>query len=109
MEKSLSRMKNFWNTVFRDDNGDPKQGQEYHTIYNQYNVSELGLILRWRNGKLHDDGDMPAVEFQDTHIEHYRDGLLHNDSVTADGKRKPAIISGYGTQCEYYQNGKKEN
>ena len=108
MEKNLSRMRNFWNTVFHDDNGKLKQGQEYHTLYNLYNAPEIGLILRWQNGKLHDDGELPAVEFQDTHTEHYRNGVLHNDSVDAQGKLKPAIVSGYGAHCEYYVDGKRE-
>jgi hypothetical protein len=101
-------MKSLWNTVFCEDNGKLKGGHEYHSLHNMYNVPEMGLILRWRDGKLHDDGELPAVEFQDTHIEHYRNGMLHNDSVDEDGKLKPAVISAYGTQCEYYIDGKKE-
>ena len=108
MTYSLSRMRNFWNTVFYNNDGTLKQGDEYHTLYNMYNTSEIGLILRWRDGKLNDAGELPAVEFQDAHIEHYRDGLLHNNSVDAEGKLKPAIISGFGTQCEYYIEGKQE-
>ena len=109
METSVSRMKNFWNAVFRDENGKLKQGQEHHTLYNVYGQTEIGLILRWQNGMLHDDGNLPAVEFQDAHIEHYQNGLLHNNAVDKIGKRRPAIISGYGSINEYYLKGKKEN
>ena len=97
----LSRMKAFWNTTFCDEAGNPKQGHEYQILHNMFGCAEIGVILRWHNGKLHDDGDLPAAEFQDTHTEHYRDGMLHNDG-------KPAIISEYGTQCEYYIDGKQE-
>jgi len=104
----LSRMKDFWNTVFHDEKGQLKQGTEYRVLRNMYNLPEMGIILRWRDGKLNDEGDLPAVEFQDTHIEHYRNGLLHNDSVNEDGMRNPAIISNYASQCEYFMNGKQE-
>jgi hypothetical protein len=100
-------MQDFQNTAYHDDDGQLKQGHEYHTLYNMYNAHELGIILRWHNGKLHDDGELPAVEFQDTHIEHYRNGLLHNDTADEDGKLKPAIISGYAAQFEYYIDGKQ--
>jgi hypothetical protein len=100
-------MKDFWNTVFRNEEGRLKQGHEYHVLHNVYNASEMGIILRWRDGKLHDDGDLPAVEFQDTHTEHYRNGLLHNDKTNSEGKIRPAIISGYGTRFESYINGKE--
>jgi hypothetical protein len=100
-------MKSFWNTVFLDTQGRPKQGHEYQILRNMYDSPEIGIIIRWRDGKLHDDGELPAVEFQDTHIEHYRNGLLHNVSVDGEGKLNPSIISGYGVQAEYYVDGKE--
>jgi hypothetical protein len=100
-------MKSFWGTVFLDTQGRPKQGHEYQTLRNMYNSPAIGIIIRWLDGKLHDDGELPAVEFQDTHIEHYRGGLLHNISVDKEGKLNPAIISGYGTQAEYFIDGKE--
>jgi hypothetical protein len=100
-------MMDFWGIGFSGDDGQPKQGHEYRTLYDIYGCAEIGLILRWRDGKLHDDGGLPAVEFQDTHIEHYRGGLLHNDSTDEAGKLRPAIISGCGTQLEYYLDGKQ--
>ena len=103
----LSRMTDFWGVNFSDDNGQPKQGHEYLTLRNMYGSAEIGLILRWHDGRLHDDDGLPAVEFQDTHIEHYRGGLLHNDSKDEAGNLRPAIIAGYGTQLEYYLNGKQ--
>ena len=103
----LSRMKDFWNKTFFDDKGRPRQGHEYQILHDIYNAAEIGIILRWRDGMLHDDGKMPAVEFQDTHTEHYQNGLLHNISTNKEGKLNPAIISGYATQFEYYTNGKQ--
>ena len=41
----LSRMKDFWNTVFRDENGQLKQGHEYQTLHDMYNSPEMGIIL----------------------------------------------------------------
>ena len=103
----LSRMMDFWGIGFSGDDGQPKQGHEYRTLYNIFGSEEIGVILRWRDGRLHDDGSLPAVEFQDTHIEHYHNGLLHNDSRDEAGKLRPAIISGCGTRLEYYLNGKQ--
>jgi hypothetical protein len=100
-------MKGFWNIAFLDDNGRLKQGHEFKILYNMYNCAEIGIIIRWRDGKLNDDGELPAVEFQDTHIEHYHNGMLHNIAANGEGKLKPAIISEYGSRCEYYVNGKQ--
>jgi hypothetical protein len=100
-------MKSFWNITFFDESGQPKQGHEYRILHNMYDLPEIGIILRWHDGRLHDDGEFPAVEFQDSHVEHYRNGVLHNAAMNGDGKLKPAIISGYGAQFEFYINGKQ--
>jgi len=100
-------MKDFWNGTFADETGRPKQGCEYRILHNIFDSTEIGIILRWCEGKLQDDGDLPAVEFQDAHIEHYRSGLLHNDSHNENGMLNPAIVSGYGAQVEYYINGRQ--
>ena len=103
----LSRMMDFWGVAFSGAQGQPKQGHEYRTLHDIYGAEEIGIILRWKDGLLHDDGDLPAVEFQDAHIERYRNGLPHNDSVDEAGKLLPAIIADYGSQCEYYIDGKQ--
>jgi len=103
----LSRMTDFWGVTFSGDNGQPKQGHEYRTLHDIYGSEEIGLILRWRDGRLNDEDGLPAVEFQDTHIEHYRGGLLHNDSTDEAGRLRPAIVSDYGTRIEYYLNGEQ--
>lgn len=100
-------MNDFQNRTFFDDSGRPKQGHEYQILHNLYNSGEMGVILRWHDGKLEDDGELPAVEFQDTHIEHYHNSLLHNNSTDSNGNLRAAIISGYGTRLEYYLNGKQ--
>jgi hypothetical protein len=99
-------MQEFWNAVFFDGNGKPKQGHEYRALYQKYNTEQIGVILRWRDGKLNDDGELPAVEFQDTHIEHYRNGLLHNENKDGNGKMRPAIVSAYGSRTAFYIDGK---
>ena len=103
----LSRMKDFWNGIFTDEAGRPKQGHEYRILHNLFNSTETAIILRWLDGKLQDDGELPAVEFDDAHIEHYRSGILHNDSHDENGALRPAIISEYGAQVEYYINGEQ--
>ena len=103
----LSRMQQFQNKTFPDDKGQPKQGHEYRTLNNVYGYEEIGILLRWRDGRLHDDGDHPAVEFQDAHVEHYRNGLLHMDQTDMEGNLKPAIIADYGTKFEFYLNGRQ--
>jgi hypothetical protein len=100
-------MKDLWNKTFTDDKGTLKEGHEYHVLYKKYNSAKIGVILRWHNGKLHDDGELPAVEFQDSHVEHYRNGLLHYDAKDNNGKLLPAIISNYANDFEYFQNGKQ--
>jgi hypothetical protein len=100
-------MKDFWNGIFADENGHPKQGHEYRILHDMFDSTDVGIILRWRDGRLQDDDELPAVEFDDAHIEHYRSGILHNDSHDENGALNPAIISGYGSQVEYYINGEQ--
>ena len=71
--------------------------------------ADMGMIFRWKDGLLNDDGDYPAVEFEDSHVEHFREGQLHNEARGKDGKLKPAIISFSGDIAEYYINGKQVN
>jgi hypothetical protein len=65
------------------------------------------LLLRWQDGRLNDNGELPAIEFQDAHIEHFRNGYLHNDNLDENGKPKPAVIANYGKKFEYWRNGKQ--
>jgi hypothetical protein len=90
---------------FKNYNGSLKQGHEFRTINNFEGNGDIGIILRWKNGMLNDDGNYPAVEFEDTHVEHFLDGRLHNDARWPDGMLKPAIISVNGNVVEYYING----
>jgi len=104
----LSRMKNYHNKTILDEKGNLKQGHEYKTLTNMFGYDEIAILLRWRDGRLHDENSLlPAVEFQDAHIEHYRHGLLHNEETDMDGKLKPAIITNSGKDYEYYLNGKQ--
>jgi len=101
----ISRVKSFIGRRFKNYNGSLKQGHEFRTIDNFEGNGDMGIILRWKNGKLNDDGDYPAVEFEDSHLEHFLDGMLHNEARWPDGKLKPAIIGITSGMVEYYING----
>lgn len=103
----LSRMSNFWNKTFFDEKDNPKQGSEYRILRNVFGYDQIGILIRWKDGRLNDDGNYPAVEFQDAHIEHYQSGLLHNDLKEDDGFLSPAIITKYGKKMEYWLRGKQ--
>jgi hypothetical protein len=103
----ISRMQHFIDQEFRDEQGLLKQGHEHRILYNFEGYDEIGVILRWKDGRLNDDGDFPAVEFQDCHTEHFCKGILHNDSRGSDGLLKPAIIKNYGEIAAYYINGRQ--
>jgi len=103
----LSRMTKFWDTTFFDEKNNPKQGHEYRFLFKAFGYEKIGILLRWKDGRLNDDGELPAVEFQDSHIEHYRNGLLHNETRAMDGFYMPAIVSSYGNKQEFWVNGKQ--
>jgi len=56
----------------------------------------------WKNkdGQIHRDGDLPAIEYADGEKRYYKDGQLHRDGDL------PAVESTNG-QKEYYKNGKR--
>jgi len=96
----ISRVKKFIGRRFKDENGGLKQGDEYLD-------GEVGVILRWKDGRLNDDGEFPAVEFEDSHVEHFKEGRPHNGARDKNGKLKPAIIGVSGDIVEYYINGRQ--
>jgi hypothetical protein len=100
-------MVNYHNKTIKDEKGSLKQGHEYITLTNMFGYDEIAVLIRWRDGRLHDDGELPAVEFQDCHVEHYRHGLLHNEEIDLDGNLKPAIITDFCKKFEYYLNGRQ--
>jgi len=100
-------MKKFWDTTFYDEKGNPKQGEEYRVLLKAFGYESIGILLRWSDGRLNDDGRKPAVEFQDAHIEHYSNGLLHNEFKADNGFLCPAIIANYGHKLEFYLHGKE--
>ena len=53
----------------------------------------------WKNGKLHGDGDKPAIIFPDGGKKWYKNGVLHRDGD------KPAVININGTKV-WWKNGK---
>jgi len=98
----ISRVQKFIGRQFKDKNGGLKQGDEYL-------AGDIGIILRWKDGRLNDDGERPAVEFEDSHVEHFREGRLHYDKRGKDGRLRPAIIGVTGDIVEYYINGRMVN
>lgn len=61
-------------------------------------VSIGGRITHYKNGKIHRDGDKPAVIYADGTQSYYKDGELHRDGD------KPAEIFENGRQ-HFYKNG----
>lgn len=101
----LSRVNGIFVKRQKDDNGNLQQGQVYRMVPDQFGYEEIGLITRWLDGRLNDDGEAPAVEFADAHIEHYKMGVLHNERKDDNGKLQPAIIAQFGRKVEYYLRG----
>ena len=102
-----TRLKDYIDFIAKEENGNPRQGHEYRTLHNFAGYEEIGIILRWKDGKLNDDGQYPAVEFQDCHIEHFLNGKLHNAARDPNGDLMPAIIADYGETKEYFYNGRE--
>jgi hypothetical protein len=103
----LSRMNDLIGKTMKEPDGQLKQGHEYRVLNNIWGFESIGILTRWRDGRLNDDGDLAAVECQDAHIEHFKNGFLHNDERDENGNFKPAIIDGYGKKFEYWLNGKR--
>ena len=63
-------------------------------------VSEHGATKHYKNGKLHRDGDKPAVEHADGYKAYWKNGKRHRDGD------KPAVERANGDKA-YYKNGKR--
>ncbi|MBL4898440.1 MAG: hypothetical protein JKX76_02205 [Colwellia sp.] len=63
-------------------------------------ISEDGTEKYYQEGKLHRNGDQPAVIMSDGSTKYYQDGKLHRPSLNG-----PAVIMSDGTTQKYYQNG----
>ena len=62
-------------------------------------VSEYHVTKHYKNGKLHRDGDKPAVEYANGHKYYYKNGKQHRDGD------KPAVELANGNKI-YYKNNK---
>lgn len=99
-------MKKYWNkTIYDKKTNQIKQGQEFLILENVFGYEKIGFVTRWKDGRLNDDEYEPAVEFQDAHVEHYKNGLLHNELKDEEGNLKPAIVANYGNDVEFWLNG----
>jgi hypothetical protein len=75
----------------------PENKQEKNTD-NLTITNNNGTVSYYKNGQLHRDDDLPAVEEADGTTKYYKDGKLHRDGDN------PAVIKPNG-DTEYYQNG----
>ena len=85
----------------------PKNRQEIITFENKFGQKKITAILNWKNGRLHSEEGIPAVQMEDFHTEYWENGLLSNTKIDADGNQMPAVISDYGTHLEFWVNGKR--
>ena len=72
--KLMEMEKPFW-----DENGNLKQGSEFKIFENKYGQEVISCILNWKDGFLHSEEDIPAVQFDDSHTEHWENGKLSNN------------------------------
>lgn len=88
---TISRVTHMFGVTFRD-----KETEELR----QGDLFGGDVIMRFKNGLLHGD-DIPAVEYNDGHMEYFRHGVLHRDG------NRPAIIdvSGKKKLYEFWNNG----
>jgi hypothetical protein len=106
-EKSVSRLLPYTDKKCYNDDGTPKEGEEYVRLHDCFGFTELGVIVRWHNGFLHGEGDLPAAEFEDTHTEYWKNGRLSRRLVGMENERIPAVISNYSEITEYWEDGKR--
>jgi hypothetical protein len=92
---------------FLDENGNLKQGSEFKIFENKYGQEAISCILNWKDGFLHSEDDIPAVQFDDSHTEHWENGKLSNKQMDVFGNLYPAIISDYGKIEEFWIDGER--
>ena len=85
--------------------GELKNGQEYKIFHNKFGRDTISCLLNWKNGFLHSEPDLPAVQMDDGHVEYWKDGVLHNDEHDSEGNLMPAVIAEWGRVEEYWING----
>ena len=88
--------------VFLNEDGSEKQGQEIIFLDNKVGDDNVTAILNFTDGKLNDNGTIPAIQCDDAHCEFWKNGKLHNTQKDVDGNQMPAIISDYGDIEEYW-------
>lgn len=114
MEKTLSR---FYDLQIQHkqtmEHGRPLNRQDAVTFTNKFGFKTLTCLLNYVDGYLQTErdipgiGDIPAVQFEDGHVEHWDKGYLHNTDLDYDGNIMPAVIPVGGAEPEYWIKGKK--
>lgn len=90
----------------RYKDGKLKNGQEIKIIKQNQNKN-MFVLLNWKDGFLHSTQDIPAVQMDDGHTEFWTNGYLNNDNHDSEGNLMPAVITNYGTEEEFWINGKR--
>jgi len=91
--KTLARFTHLAGQQVTDEHGEP--------LVNDTIDKETGAILRFKNGYL-DGGSLPAVECNDSHMEFYKEGVLHREEG-------PAVVSDCGKVKEFWTNGRRKS
>ena len=89
------------------DGNQPRNGQEFIIFENKFGQKEVSCILNWKNGFLHSEENIPAVQMEDSHTEYWKDGYLHNEKYDENGNLMAAVYADYGESKEYWINGKR--
>lgn len=109
MRKTVSRFPELIGNKkpIKDRTGNPKQGSEFLIFEKKFGQEKISCILNWKDGFLHSEEDIPAVQFDDSHTEYWTNGQISNKEMDIYGNLMPAIISQYGKVEEYWVDGKR--
>lgn len=89
------------------DGNQPKNGQEFVVFHNKFGQKKVSAILNWKNGFLHSEENIPAVQMEDSHTEYWENGVLSNEKHDDEGNLMPAVFADYGETREYWIGGKR--
>jgi hypothetical protein len=97
---SRSIISDHFNTTmfaFMDDDDDAEVGQEDGVTTA---VNEKGDKIWYKNGQIHRDGDLPAIEYANGDREWYKNGQRYRDD-----ENLPAFIGAGDFEMEWFKNG----
>lgn len=103
--KTNSRFFDFTGKQVKEGNT-PKNGPDIRTFDNKFGFKKITVIFYYKNGYLHSEDDIPAIQCEDGHTEYWTMGKLDNTRMDIYGELMPAVVSADGSE-EYWVNGKK--